>query len=117
VTFNWQDFQRLLQKAWHNHFPSAQSVLLISLSSSNQEVLELLMDKAYPYQEAVLLLHVQSWRAKICGHCKRAFVADHKKSKYCSVMQTDGNGGFTTCSKKVIKDTGLRWGRENNWGR
>ena len=69
--------------------------------------------QVWPYQRAVLFLHVEPWRAKVCQECGRRFVADHARRKYCSIA---GEGG-SRCSALVIKRQHLDWGRENNWGR
>jgi rRNA maturation protein Nop10 len=86
-TFTWQDFQLLVRKAWQEHFPPAKSILLISFSWGNQEVVEamkLMMDQVHPYQEAILFLHGQSWRAAFCPKCGTRFVKSKPQQRFCS---------------------------------
>ena len=36
------------------------------------------------FQDAVYLLLSESWRAKVCRHCKKYFIADKGSQVYCS---------------------------------
>jgi hypothetical protein len=38
---------------------------------------------AYHFQEDIVALVRSTWRAKICDHCKRPFVADKPASRFC----------------------------------
>ena len=80
--FNWTSYQSLLRKAWTEHFPAAQTILLISLTSPEQD-LELFMGKIYPYQRAILLLHIQSWRASFCPKCGTRFAKAKPGDRFC----------------------------------
>jgi hypothetical protein len=111
-TFNWKDYQRLVRKAWKEGFSLAASVVLVSLSNTEQD-LELVMGTAQPYQRAVMFLHTQPWAARICAECGSFFVADHPKRKYCSIARANLNGaGFTNCSKIRINSGKQKWWNE-----
>ena len=136
----WKIEQARVRDAWQKNFPHEGSVLMISeiakLSQLDQRMDQLQKmsleeyegavadakknganwlpkPESWPYQEAVMFLTMEPWRARICGECGNRFVADHAKRKYCSVAGADGS----KCSAKVIDRTHLEWGRANNWGR
>jgi hypothetical protein len=99
--FDWQTYQTLLRQAWAKKFPSDLTIRLLE-SSGMGPSLEVGMGHVYPYQNAVMLLHDQSWRAKICEDCHNRYVADHAKRKYCS----------TKCSELNIAKSHLKWWRD-----
>jgi hypothetical protein len=87
-----------VQDMWQKKFPRESTILLIGLGNGAalREELDL---QAYPYQSAAMLLHIESWRVKICEECRSRFVADHAKRKYCS----DG------CSQSAIQKSHNKW--------
>ena len=67
-----------LRTAWLEGFPEDQ-------------VLELVSSDVFPkrggwtYQRALMFLHAELWRAKICGQCARHFIAEHSQRSFCSM--------------------------------
>ncbi len=51
--------------------------------------------ESYPYHEAIQWLHGQSWRLKTCLYCKKHFVAEHAKTKFCSYGEPEDDDNFT----------------------
>lgn len=47
-------------------------------------------EEMYPYQQAVLFLAEQNWRAKRCQRCKAPFTANHGPAKYCNTANENG---------------------------
>ena len=95
--------QGLLQDMWQNKFPFESSVALIGLGNGTLENEFNL--QTYPYQRAVMFLHSESWRAKICEECGGLYVADHPLRRYCSVASEDG----LKCSQKAIQKSRNKW--------
>jgi len=93
----WQEFQRLVQDAWRNSFPIDASIKLISAGSMLSELAipdpadlshlhfrDFLVLEAWPFQQAVMWLAVETWRARFCPQCGERFVADKSSRKFCS---------------------------------
>ncbi len=55
------------------------------------------------FHRALYLLFQQSWRARICEHCKLKFIARRAAQKYCS----------TDCSEIVQRELKQRWWANN----
>lgn len=53
------------------------------------------------FQRAFYLLFREKWRARICAHCARYFIADKPPQRYCS----------TACHGKAKSKQALRWWR------
>ncbi len=98
----WKSIQEQSRKVWENGFP--QNEVLQILSSNDLLDGELITTTAdeqgkshvksqsvdeyqrgLTYKKAVLFLFTDSWRAKICRHCERHFIANHSQSECCSV--------------------------------
>jgi len=97
----WQINQDFLQEAWKKHFEIGQFELMRLLTSvfdptsitdvmfrtksrpAFATVTEMPED-FYPYQEAVLFLMGQKWRARFCNVCGVQFVRGHNQQKSCS---------------------------------
>jgi hypothetical protein len=53
-------------------------------------------EKEWPYQQAIMFLHINPWRAKTCEWCGKRFIAEHSRARFCSFgVVVDGNP--TTC--------------------
>jgi hypothetical protein len=115
--FDWKRYQDLLRSAWEKAFPLEKCIRLIAPSGRLEQSELYVFGSTYAYQSAVMFLHEQPWRAKICEECHKRFVADHAKRRYCSVARATSEGGWTKCSEIKIKESHNKWGRKNNWGR
>jgi hypothetical protein len=103
----WQMAQELLREAWQKRFRIGQFELMGLLTSvfdptfltdvmlgsrsrpafaSRNEMPE----EMYPYQQAVLFLAEQKWRAKRCERCKAPFAANHSVGRYCNTANENG---------------------------
>jgi hypothetical protein len=121
----WKAEQQRLREAWRVNFEPDICVELIAntakyseqgqrlrqlnqmLEMGNAEVLELMKQefpptKAYPYQHAVMLLALQPWRARVCTMCRRYFIREEPRDRYCS----------RACSKQAMLRT-----KRDSWGR
>jgi hypothetical protein len=116
--FDRQVYQTLLCRAWAEGFPLPLTIELVQssgMSASTESGLalaELGIGKAYPYQRAVMFLHTEPWRAKICEQCKNYYVANHSKRRYCSVFRTLPDGRRMNCSHIKINQS-----KSENWHR
>ena len=63
--------------------------------------------RVWPYQQAVMYLSANPWRALFCSLCGNRFVADKPSRKFCS----------EDCTKKARKSSKLAWWNEHgqNW--
>ncbi len=59
-------------------------------------------EAANDFQRAIYTLLLESWRARICRHCKKYFIADKSAQAFCSI----------DCSGANKRDRGLRYWRE-----
>jgi len=90
-----------LRTAWAGEFPADKTLELVTSSlfliahaqaSDTTEETEGTPQKVWPYQRAVLFLHVNAWRAKTCEWCKNRFVGEHPKARFCSYgVVVEGN--------------------------
>jgi hypothetical protein len=97
--FDWRTYQAILRQAWVEKFSAPWTIRLVE-SSGMQQSLQAAMGYVYPYQSAVMYLHAERWRAKICS-CGIRFVAEHAKRKFCSVKGEDG----LKCSERAIRES------------
>ncbi len=74
--------QGWLMLAWDRHFDIGQYRLVMLLSSGFDEP-ENYDGKLYPFQQAVLYLKENGWRARFCQRCGTHFVAESNQQKYC----------------------------------
>jgi hypothetical protein len=102
----WLRERDLLRKAWSAGFPAditlelaTTNLFLIShaLDSDTPEEMETGPRKIWPYQRAVLFLHVNPWRAKTCLFCGKRFIAEHSKTKFCSYGEPDDDNSSPNC--------------------
>jgi hypothetical protein len=90
-----------LRAAWDAEFPANKTLELTTspafltanaLSSDSTGEMESTPQKVWPYQHAVLYLHVNAWRAKKCEWCGRRFIGEHPKARFCANgVAVDGN--------------------------
>ena len=82
----WMRERDLIREAWGKF----QADLILRLVTSHwftfgtfnrREVSS--QEKEWPYQQAVMFLHINPWRAKTCLFCGRRFIAEHPKAKFC----------------------------------
>jgi hypothetical protein len=79
----WKAYQDVLLEAWRHRFPMSDTVRLI-VAPVSQEFDALSSVTESPYQRAVLLVAMESWRARFCFLCGQPFAADKGASKFCS---------------------------------
>jgi hypothetical protein len=63
--------------------------------------------RVWPYQQAVMFLGTNPWRALFCGLCSKRFVADKPGRRFCS----------EDCAKEARKRGQLAWWNQHgeNW--
>jgi hypothetical protein len=83
----WQEWQSVLRSAWDSGFPTDYVVALLAtyyqLEPLHEEFAELKIPDALPYQKALMILAVESWRARKC-RCGARFIAEKPNSLFCS---------------------------------
>lgn len=112
----WHDAQSQVWAAWENEFKFANIFGLTALlravfvapsemvlNSSNLylpdgDLCELSAPRLYSFHKAVLYLHQQPWRARMCKakDCQKYFVANHPKREHCEYPDANGD----TCREK-----------------
>jgi len=90
----WKIAQQYVQDAWKEYFPLKTSVRLIAFGP--REVVA-------AYQQAVMFLTLNRWRAKFCLRCGSRFVAVSPKSIYCG----------DACFHVARKDSKKAWWTEH----
>lgn len=125
----WKIEQARLRDAWRAGFTTRACVSLVSmvakLSAQDQffeniqrleepeavKAIQENMEKhgtpyppldVYPYQEVIMMLFVDPWRARICEICGNHFIKEVQRDRYCS----------NACSKEAIRRRHNRWWRE-----
>ena len=115
----WQLNQEWLREAWQKHFNIGQFDMMRLMTSvfdpDNIDVIGRAFGKRvrptfatltdmpqefYPYQQAVLYLKEQNWRAGLCERCKAPFVAGHNRQKYCGRENDEGETCFTLARRE-----------------
>jgi hypothetical protein len=104
-----------LRASWEAEFPADKTLELVTSSlflaahavaSDTTEEMKNTLQRVWPYQSAVLFLHVNAWRAKICEWCGKRFVGEHSQARFCTYgVVVDGHE--TTCywaHRKKYKD-------------
>ena len=89
----WWGAQQGLRRAWEVGFPLNWCVILISLGHDETPF------RVWPYQQAIMLLGVEPWRARFCGTCRKRFVADKPARRFCS----------TACTGEARKSSRNAW--------
>jgi hypothetical protein len=107
----WRLNQQFLREAWEERFNIGQFELMRLLTSvfdptwtsdvifrtKERPAFATILDmpeEFYPYQQAVLFLMEDKWRAQICERCKARFIARHNRREYC---YTVWNAAGETC--------------------
>jgi hypothetical protein len=112
----WQINQGELREAWQKEFRIGQFELMglltsvfdpsyltdVMLPSPSRPMFATrneMPEEMYPYQQAVMFLFDQPWRAWLCERerCKRPFVKTHNQAKYCNVPNEENQ----TCASLV----------------
>jgi len=110
----WQINQGMLREAWQKQFRIGQFELMglltsvfdsncltdVMLSSPSRPTFATrneMPEEMYPYQQAVMFLVEQNWRAMLCKRCKAPFAATHNQAKYCSRANEEGQ----TCASII----------------
>ncbi len=116
----WQMNQEWLREAWQKYFEIGQFEIMRILTSvfdpdnlfdviwpnrtrsrPTFATIDDMPEELYPYQEAVLYLREQNWRAALCERCKTLFVSAHNRQKYCGrVLNVEGETCFTLTRKE-----------------
>jgi hypothetical protein len=117
----WQLTQTFLQEAWDDGFEldlfELTRLLLCVFDPADTEA-AIFNDRVRPafaglneiaddsgFHIGVRYLAEHPWAAKVCEECKRPYVADHAKRKYCFTKGADG----MRCSERVIKRDHLKY--------
>src|SRR5258708_22541585 len=96
----WRLNQDFLRDAWETRFNIGQfelmrlllsvfdptSTISVMFRTKERPAFATILDmpeEFYPYQQAVLLLMEDKWRAQICKRCKTRFIAGHNRREYC----------------------------------
>jgi hypothetical protein len=88
----WERERDRLRDAWATEFPANKTLELTAnglfmaahtLEFETTDEAENAPRKIWPYQRAVLFLHVDSWRAKTCEWCNRRFIGTHSQARFC----------------------------------
>jgi hypothetical protein len=106
----WEIVQLNLRDAWRYRFQIGliHSMFLLTAVFDPEELvgeghplcmtgLNILELDSYPYHEAIQWLHGQGWRLKTCLHCKKHFVAEHSKTKFCSYGEPGDDNWTPNC--------------------
>jgi hypothetical protein len=108
----WRRNQEFLQEAWEKRFNIGQFELMrlllsvfdptgtvdVMFETKERPAFATLSDmpeEFYPYQQAILFLMEDKWRAQICERCKTRFIAGHNRREYC---YTVWNAAGETCT-------------------
>jgi hypothetical protein len=114
----WRINQDMLREAWQKGFRIGQFELMglltsvfdpnnltdVFLSSPSRPTFATrneMPEEMYPYQQAVMFLVEQNWRAMLCERCKAPFVATHNQAKYCSIVWNEEGD---TCASLIRKE-------------
>ena len=109
----WLEIQRLVREAWQRGFPMDACIHLISIPA-RFEYLNLLKlvqsgplpfdrgENVWPYQRAVMVLSLESWRVRVCV-CGNRFAADKPQRRFCS----------DRCAATARKGSRLIWWKEH----
>jgi hypothetical protein len=92
----WTVWKHLLRQAWSRGFDIDELLWLpwtcTPIEHTSSPIPRLRLGKRefrlapqWQFQDAVLGLAFQSWRAHFCAHCGEPFVADARQNKYCGV--------------------------------
>jgi hypothetical protein len=83
-TFMWANFiQPWIQDIWRTKFPLQDVIVLIGLGNGTALGGDLDLE-AYPYQNALMLLRDEPWRAGFCPKCGTRFVKTKPRQIFCS---------------------------------
>jgi ribosomal protein S27AE len=108
----WRLNQEFLREAWDEQFNIGQFELMrlllsvfdptwtfdVMFRTKDRPPFATLSDmpeEFYPYQQAVLFLMEDKWRAQICARCETRFIARHNRRQYC---YTVWNAAGETCT-------------------
>jgi hypothetical protein len=75
--------QPMIQEMWQTKFPLKSVIVLIGLGNGTALGDELDLE-AYPYQNALMLLRDEPWRAGFCPKCGTRFVKTKPRQVFCS---------------------------------
>jgi hypothetical protein len=113
----WRSNQDYLREAWGKGFKIGQFELMrLFLSVFNPTwtfdvmfqtkdrprfaTLNDMPEEFYPYQQAVLFLMDQKWRAQTCKRCQTRFIAKHNRREYCYTIWSDDE----TCTIRARRE-------------
>lgn len=105
LPISWMQERNLLREVWVAGFPTDKTLELITtnlffvakihasrswMAQVEKNIAKYIQmpdvtppQKTWPYQDAVMFLHVNPWRAKTCEWCGRRFIAEHPKARFC----------------------------------
>lgn len=114
----WRLNQEFLREAWEKQFKIGQFEVMrlllsvfdptwtldVQLRTKERPAFATLSDmpeEFYPYQQAILFLMEDKWRAQICKRCKTRFIAGHNRRAYCYAVW---NAAGDTCTILARRD-------------
>jgi hypothetical protein len=104
----WMAEQAVLREGWVAGFSATTTLRLVTTSlfliahavaSDTQEEMESTPQKVWPYQRAILYLHVNPTKARICEWCGKRFVSE-TVARFCpfgTVIEIEDLSEQTTC--------------------
>jgi hypothetical protein len=92
--YSWKMAHEYVREAWKEKFPLETCVRLVAFGPR---------EKVAPYQQAIMYLFANRWRAKFCLRCGNRFAANAPKSIYCS----------DACFQSTRKDSKKAWWNEH----
>jgi len=100
----WKVAQGFLQRAWKEKFSLKLCIWLLNFGQVHLPGKPFHNDiRTWSYQEAVMFLGTNHWRAKFCLRCGTRFVADTPQNTYCS----------DACFQLARKDSKRAWWSEH----
>lgn len=100
----WTDLRDQVRLAWDERFATDRCILLLTLAATSKGRL---LFPPSPFQKSVMLLALESWRARFCSVCGHRFVADKPATRFCSLVCT---GQARRASRNTWwKKNGKKW--------
>jgi len=78
----WKGWRDVLLQAWREAFPLTE-VIRLTVGPVSEEIDLLSSVTEHPYQQALLLMAKDPWRARFCSKCGKPFVALKANAKFC----------------------------------
>lgn len=92
-----------LQEDWRSEYSQMGCELPLARGGLDWRTGRFLYEPECEFQAALYAIVLNSWKAKVCSHCSRFFVADKPAQLYCS----------TRCAGEAKRARGQEWWREH----